>query len=408
MGAGIIQPMNETRSSGVSGTNLEHAKKHNRRVVIETVRLHGSLPRAEIARLTSLTPQTVSNIVSELQDAGFLTAQDRLRGGRGQPATPMSINPDGAYSIGLQLDQRVLIAVAVDLSGRVRARAEAKVDRPTPAEALPLMAQLVRQLRESAAIDWRRVLGAGLAMPGPFGAEAAQAFGADTLPGWEDPAIVERIAAELGLPVLLENDANASAIGERLYGVARNLRSFVYMFVGIGLGAGIFLDGRLYKGNSGNAGEIGHMIVVPGGRQCTCSNQGCLERYLSLRAAYEALAIADLDRATPELLTSPSAADAPRVEAWIESVVDPLRRAVNILESVLDTEAVIIGGFLPTPLIERLAARLDPLPAAVGVQPGRAARVLIGTAGHDTTALGAAALPIFDEFNPQYDVLLKG
>jgi predicted NBD/HSP70 family sugar kinase len=400
--------MNETRSSGVSGTNLEHAKKHNRRVVIETVRLHGCLPRAEIARLTSLTPQTVSNIVSELQDAGFLTAQDRLRGGRGQPATPMSINPDGAYSIGLQLDQRVLIAVAVDLSGRVRARAEAKVDRPTPAQALPLMARLVRQLRESTTLDWRRVLGAGLAMPGPFGADAAQAFGADTLPGWEDPTIVERIAGELGLPVLLENDANASAIGERLYGVARNLRSFVYMFVGIGLGAGIFLDGRLYKGISGNAGEIGHMIVVPGGRQCTCSNQGCLERYLSLRAAYEALAIADLDRATPELLTAPSAADAPRVEAWVESVVDPLRRAVNILESVLDTEAVIIGGFLPTPLIERLAARLDPLPAAVGVQPGRTARVLIGTAGHDTTALGAAALPIFDEFNPQYDVLLKG
>jgi len=403
-----MSDQNEPKQPGVSGTNLEHAKKHNRRVVIETVRMHGSLPRAEIARLTALTPQTVSNIVSELQDAGFLTANDRLRGGRGQPATPMSINPDGAYSIGLQLDHRVLIAVAVDLSGKVRARAEIAVDRPTPQAALPLIVGLVRQLQQGAALDWRRVLGVGLAMPGPFGTEATHAFGPDTLPGWDDMSIVGDISRELGLQVLLENDANAAAIGERLYGVARTLRSFVYMFVGIGLGAGIFLDGRLYKGGGGNAGEIGHMIVVPDGRQCSCSNRGCLERYLSLRAAYEALAITDHDRATPDILLNPSRADAPRVEAWLDSVTGPLRRGINILESVLDTEAIIIGGFLPTPLIEKLVAALDPLPVSVGARLGRRpARVLIGMAGYDTTALGAAALPIFDEFNPQYDVLLK-
>jgi len=221
-------------------------------------------------------------------------------------------------------------------------------------------------------------------------------------------SIVGDISRELGLQVLLENDANAAAIGERLYGVARTLRSFVYMFVGIGLGAGIFLDGRLYKGGGGNAGEIGHMIVVPDGRQCSCSNRGCLERYLSLRAAYEALAITDHDRATPDILLNPSRADAPRVEAWLDSVTGPLRRGINILESVLDTEAIIIGGFLPTPLIEKLVAALDPLPVSVGARLGRRpARVLIGMAGYDTTALGAAALPIFDEFNPQYDVLLK-
>ena len=397
----------ELKSSGVAGTNLEYSKKFNRRAVIETIRLHGALPRADIARLTSLTAQAIGNIVAELQEAGFLLASEPVRGGRGQPATPMSINPDGAYSIGLQLDHRVMIAVMVDLAGRVRARAELPVDRPTPEQALPLILRLVRNLKKNSSVNWRRVLGIGLATPGPLGSDTARFFSPDHLPGWEDLSIVDQISEKLELQVLVENDANAAAIGERLYGVARTLQSFIYLFVGIGLGSGLFLNGSLYRGSSQNAGEIGHMAVVPGGRPCMCSNHGCLERYLSLRAAYEALGVPDPDMVRPEILLDPSSKKA--VDGWLDEAVEPLRRAINILESVVDAETIIIGGFMPPELIERLVARLDPLPVSVRARanlPGP--RLLIGTAGYDTTALGAAALPIFDEFNPQFDVLLKG
>src|SRR3954464_15287923 len=159
------------RLTSIAGTNLEHARSHNRRVVLDAVRLHGPLSRAEIARLTSLTSQTVSNIVEELEEGGLLRAAAPRSGARGQPATPLTIDPDGAYSVGLQFDHHGLTAVLVDLSGTVRQPVEASVPDAHPLISVPQIAQAVRELRRKAKIDWSRVLGAGLAMPGPFNAE---------------------------------------------------------------------------------------------------------------------------------------------------------------------------------------------------------------------------------------------
>ncbi|MEO3957506.1 ROK family transcriptional regulator [Chromobacterium piscinae] len=388
----------------VSGTNLEYARSHNRRAVLETVRLNGQLTRADLARLTALTPQTVSNIAAELLDAGMLLAGQPLReGARGQPAIPLTLNPDGAYAVGMQLDHQMLVALALDLSGRVRARLEAPVSRPSPDEALPLISDLLQRLRRESGLDWGRLLGLGLVMPGPFGVEGMTSVGPTTLPGWEevDAAGLERA---LGLPVLLEKDATAAAIGERLYGMASELRNFVYLFIGAGLGAGLFLDGRLYTGGRRNAGEAGHMMVVPAGRPCDCGNRGCLERYVSLQALYEELGIAGGPLATPEHLAA-RGIDAAG-ERWLDAAAGPLRQAINILESMLDIDAVVLGGLLPPVWQEALMARLHPLPLSVRSSSGE--RVRQGSAGRDVVALGAAALLVFDEFNPQYEVLLKG
>ncbi|MEN7431821.1 ROK family transcriptional regulator [Chromobacterium sp. TRC.1.1.SA] len=388
----------------VSGTNLEYARSHNRRAVLETVRLNGQLTRADLARLTALTPQTVSNIAAELLDAGMLLAGQPLReGARGQPAIPLTLNPDGAYAVGMQLDHQMLVALALDLSGRVRVRLEAPVSRPSPDEALPLISDLLQRLRRESGLDWGRLLGLGLVMPGPFGVEGMTSVGPTTLPGWEgvDAAGLERA---LGLPVLLEKDATAAAIGERLYGMASELRNFVYLFIGAGLGAGLFLDGRLYTGGRRNAGEAGHMMVVPAGRPCDCGNCGCLERYVSLQALYEELGIAGGPLATPEHLAA-RGIDAAG-ERWLDAAAGPLRQAINILESMLDIDAVVLGGLLPPVWQEALMARLHPLPLSVRSSSGE--RVRQGSAGRDVVALGAAALLVFDEFNPQYEVLLKG
>ena len=391
-----------------AGTNLEQAKSHNRRVVIEAVRINGTLSRAEIARLTALSAQTVSNIAGELEDAGILKASERRKAGRGQPATPLSIDPDGAYSIGLQLDHRELLGVVVDLSGRIRARSLVAVDRPAPAEALPAMQRQVSKLVRSARIDRHRLLGIGLAMPGPFGVEGITSVGPTALPGWQDFPLAEELSRITGLASIVENDATAAAIGERLHGVARNLDSFIYFFIGTGLGAGLFLGGHLFKGSAHNAGEIGHMIVEPEGRLCPCGNRGCLERYVSLRAAYEYLKVPDADHAAPEMLSALLAKGDRRISRWIDSVLPQMRRAVNILESMIDPDAIVMGGFLPPSVLKLLHERLDPLPPSIGARHKRSApRILLGAAGRETSALGAAALPIFDEINPQFDVLLK-
>ena len=392
----------------IAGTNLEQAKSHNRRVVIEAIRTNGALSRAAIARLTALSTQTISNIVEELEREQLLRAQATLKGARGQPAVPYSINPDGGYSIGLQLDHQMAVGVVADLSGTMRVRIERNVDRPTPGEAMPLLAAISSDLIATCRLERKRLLGIGMAMPGPFGVEGMTSVGPTALPGWQDFPVAEELQQLTGIAVTVENDATAAAIGERLYGVARKLGSFVYLFIGTGLGAGLFLDGHLYKGSRHNAGEIGHIIVKPGGLPCDCGKRGCLERYVSLRAAYDRLDLPDPDHASPDLLEELLARGDSRFEAWLAEAVDPLRQAIDILEMALDPETVVLGGFMPLPVIEALASRLEPLHLSVSSTSARMTpRVLVGAAGKDTSVLGAAALPIFSETNPQFDVLQK-
>ncbi|UTH73670.1 ROK family transcriptional regulator [Chromobacterium sp. IIBBL 290-4] len=385
----------------VSGTNLEHARSHNRRAVLETIRRNQRLTRAELARLTALTPQTVSNITAELLEAGILLAGAPVRdGARGQPAIPLSLNPDGAYSIGVQLDHRHLIAVMVDMAGVLRARVETPVDRPSPKQALPVIKKALSDLKAQSASAWERLLGMGLVMPGPFGVQGMTSVGPTTLPGWEAMDATQ-LSAALGMPVRLEKDATAAAIGERLYGSASTLQNYVYLFVGTGLGAGLFLDGSLYAGGRHNAGEIGHMIVEPDGLHCECGNRGCLERYVSLRALGECMRLPDDNEALRALLAQPPLAG----DAWLRQAAPRLRQAINILECLLDIEAVVIGGLLPPAWQQALVDSLHPL--ASSTRSSQASRLRLGSAGRDVVALGAAALPIFDEFNPQYEVLLK-
>jgi len=392
-----------------SGTNLEHARAHNRRVVIEAIRLNGELTRAEIARLTSLTPQTVSNIATELEQAGILSSHlPRRGGGRGQPATPLTLNPDSAYSIGIHLDHQSLVVVLVDLTGNVRFRRLVLVQKPQPEPTLQCIEQILQEMRqelggENNKIDWRKMLGIGIVMPGPFGVEGLSSLGPTTLHGWDNIDVESRLSAATGWPVTLENDATVAAIGERFHGVAKQLNSFVYLYIGTGLGAGIFTDGRIYTGHAHNAGEIGHMVVQPGGRACYCGNNGCLERYLSLQAAYEGCGLDPVSAMPEDLL----AVDPVLFDQWLDTVIEPTCQAINIMECVFDAECVIIGGMMPQELVERLMKKLTPLYSSVRSRYPYGMRLRMGMTGIDTPALGAAALPIFDEFNPQYEVLLK-
>ena len=387
-----------------SGTNLEHARVHNRRVIIEAVRLHGELTRAELARLTALTPQTVSNIVAELEQMDLLTShQPRRASGRGQPAVPVSLNPASAWSIGIHLDHQTLIVVLVDLTGEVHFRRLILVQKPQPGATFARLAEVLNEIRALPTLDWSRVLGMGVVMPGPFGVEGISSMGPTTLNGWEGVDVAAELGRLSGLPVTLENDATVAAIGERFHGVARQLNSFVYLYIGTGLGAGIFTDGHVYTGHAHNAGEVGHIVVAPNGRPCYCGNEGCLERYVSLQAAYEFCGL-DPYRALPEDLLS---VDAALFDQWITSSLAPLRQAINLLECVFDAETVVVGGMMPAPLLEKVLARLPPLYQSVRGRYLPAQRVKMGMTGTDTAALGAAALPIFDEFNPQFQVLMK-
>ncbi|MBB4066090.1 ROK family transcriptional regulator [Gellertiella hungarica] len=392
----------------VSGTNLEQARAHNRRVVIEAIRVHGPLSRAELARLSALTVQTVSNIVEDLVAARLLKAEEPRRLPRGQPITPYSLNPDGAYSIGLELERDHAGGVLTDLSGAIRARARRPALRPGPDEAIPLMAGLVEEMIERAGIDPQRLLGAGLAMAGRYQGEGVTSLSPVALPGWAGFPVATALSGRIGLPVLVENDASAAAIGERLHGVARGLGSFVYLWLGGGIGAGLVLDGQLYRGSRRNAGEIGHMTVVPGGKPCPCGKRGCLDRYVSLGAVHAHLGIGDPLSLDPAELDRRLEAGGEGIEAWLDEAVGPMRQVIDTFELAFDPETVVIGGAMPPGLLKRLAERLEPLPPPLDPKAERALpRVILGATGKDTAILGAAALPVFSQTNPQFDVLQK-
>ena len=392
----------------LSGTNIEHTRSFNRRVVLDAVRRHGPISRAEIARLTSLTAQTVSNIALDLQQGGLIRSEGRRRTGRGQPPVEMSINPEGGYTVGLQLDHRRLAGVLVNLAGEVRERSDIEVGRAGPDIALPLMSKMVDTLLRRAGLEPDRVLGTGVVMPGPFDVDSLTSVGPTTLPGWRgvDPAAL--LSRTIGLPVLVENDATAAALGESLYGAARHLRTFFYLYIGVGLGGGLIIDGQPYRGAWGNAGEFGHIVVAPGGIRCFCGNAGCLERYASLHAAHEALRAAGYGSAASQDLAALASSGNRAIMGWIDTAALHLRRALNAVENLLDPEAILIGGELPETIAQVLIDRLDPLMPSVSARRGRdRPRLIKAAAGVEATALGAAALPIFDTMSPSFSLLFK-
>jgi predicted NBD/HSP70 family sugar kinase len=265
------------------------------------------------------------------------------------------------------------------------------------------IARAARGLLRRQASAKARVLGAGVVLPSVLETGRPVRLGPTTLPDWQDFPVAERLGTLLGVPVLVENDATAAAVGERLYGVGRRLRDFLFIFIGTGIGAGLILSGHPYGGSSGRAGELGHVVTAPGGIPCPCGNRGCLERYASLSAAQAALTGRPEGEAPvdPAALLCAFEAGMPALRAWLSGAARHLNLAVNLLTNLLDPEAIVFGGPIPTPLLEALLSCMSPSPRHD--RP----RLLCAEAGSETPALGAAALPLFADLTPRYALLPK-
>lgn len=390
-----------SRSAPV-GTNPERTRRHNRRVVLETVRQHGLLGRSDIAALTRLTAQAVSNIVAELVEEGFLMEQGRRRTARGQPPKELAVNPDGGMTAGMEIATDHITTVLVDLKGQIRAQRRVPLSEGMEASCR-LAATELAQIRGAVGLP-RRLLGCGVVMPGPFEVEGMNSVGSSPLPGWAGPDAEQRLTEALGTPVIIENDATAAAVGEHLHGLGRNLRHFCQIYFGTGLGLGVIVAGQPYRGAFGNAGEIGHIPVVAPGLACACGQRGCLERYASIHALIETLRAAGIANAGPDEITRLHAQGHPVLLRWIAAAAGLLAPVVAMLENLFDPETVIIGGGMPDDVIDALIAAMAPLPISVANRPGRTiARVQRGATGRLTAALGAAALPLLDTMTPKLD-----
>jgi predicted NBD/HSP70 family sugar kinase len=383
------------------GANPERGRRHNRRVVLETLRQHGRLGRSDIANLTRLTAQAVSNIVAELLEEGFLVELGRRRTARGQPPVEFALNADGGVTAGMEIAADHITTVLVDLTGEVRAQRIVPLsDLSVEAVQALAAAELKRARAARGAPD--RLLGCGVVMPGPFDFEGTITVGSTALPGWTGRDVTALMSAALATPVTVENDATAAAVGEHLYGLGRNLRHFCLVYFGLGLGLGLMLGGEPYRGAFGNAGELGHVPAVPRGAPCVCGRQGCLERYVSPSALQETLRQAGIAQVDAAGIARLHAEGHPAVAAWIARAGPLLAPVLAMLENLFDPETIILGGGLPDSVIDALIAAAEPLPLSVARRDGRTVpRLQRGTTGQLTAALGAAALPLFDAMAPR-------
>src|SRR4051812_40803153 len=200
----------------LKGTNQEFGRPYNRRIVLETIRQHGPIERAEIARHVGLTVQTVANIIREFEDMNLVTGARAQRKSRGSPATSLTLNPSGAYAIGVNVTPRGLEAALVDLAGQIVAEERISVADPEPDRAFAEIERLAAAFRHR--VGSSRMLGVGLAMPGPFDVESMSFIGPTTLESWRGVAVAERLSQVTGLPAFIETDHAAAALGECLYG----------------------------------------------------------------------------------------------------------------------------------------------------------------------------------------------
>jgi len=390
--------------SGLSGTNLKHAKDHNQRVTLQAIRLQGPVSCAELASATGLTPQAISYISKKLIRQNLVREIGRRRGGRGQPATEIAINPDGGFSVGVNIDRDHLTVILIDLSGKVRGRMHIEKNFMLPDEAFDWIEVAFQRLLKESGLSRNDLAGVGLAIPFKLGylrlAITPEAFAA-----WHDYPSKQRLEQIVGLSVYEENDATASAIGESQYGHGMTTRSFFYLFFGYGLGGGLVIDGSYVHGATGHSGEIGHIPLV--GHNSSGNRPVNLQDRVSLATLYAFLEKSGLKASVPGELAELYRTRSSEIRGWLDSAADDLLPSLIAMNCIVNPGTILIGGRLPDPLIDilidALEERIEPVRAALPDTPA-IKRAICST---DAAALGAAIVPFTRNLFPAHDVLLK-
>ncbi|ADI14486.1 ROK family protein [Truepera radiovictrix DSM 17093] len=386
--------------SSISASRV-YMPTYNQRLVLELVRVRGPISRADIVRLSGLTFPSVSRIVGELIERNLIAEKRQRRGGMGKPPTELELNPESAFSIGLNVDRDHLSAVIVDLAGVVKGHYHHPLEDPSPKSVLPLLSEAAETLLNEHGVAKSLLLGAGVGLPAPLHTSAVDGLSHNSalpedLSGWQSVALPTTLGQQLGCPVLLENNATAAAIGERWYGVGRNIDNFFFVFFGYGVGGGLILEGRPHVGFRGFAGEFGN-IPIRAPKRGMPKHTG---EYAAMGLLHERLKEAGVATDAETLAARYAEGDAIILE-WLDTAAQHLAPALVYAEYLIDPEAIIFGGRLPAPLtdglIERVAALLPALRhPAKPYEP----RLLRGETGENAAALGAATIPIYRALTP--------
>jgi predicted NBD/HSP70 family sugar kinase len=396
-------PVETAQSSGpqLSGTNLARAGDHNQRVTLHAVRVNGPVTRTELVLKTGLTPAAIANITNRLLNDRLILRAGRSHGARGQPATKFVINPDSCFSIGLNVDRDHVTLVVLDFVGKVRARASREIHFATPSTVRMFFQRSVGHLLAKAGITRNRLVGVGVAFPDDIARAHLPDQPADYA-AWASVRVDDLIRDVLGIPVFIENDAAAAAIGEMQFGSGHRYRSFFYLLVTAAFGGGLVADGSYFRGANGRSGEIGWLHPHGG-----ADEDKQLQNIVSLSCIYSRLAEHGFRVATPRGLMRLEAAAGQIVDRWIHDSTEALVDSFIAINCLINPEAILIGGRLPAALVDRLAASLNQRMATFDGQLPAIAPVARALTSDDAPAVGAAILPFSYRLLPTRFALLK-
>ncbi len=386
------------------GSNQTGVRAYNERLVMSLVRRHGELAKADIARLTGLSAQTVSVIMRSLESDGLLVRGAPQRGRVGQPSVPMRLNPEGAFSFGLKIGRRSADLVVMDFVGGVRGILHKTYAWPSAGRLLDFVVKGVGELSALLSDDGRRrISGIGLAIPYELWNWADEVGAPDgAMDEWRHVDLAAEIAALVPYPVFVENDATAACGAELVFGRGPEFADFLYLFIGSFIGGGVVLNHALYPGRTGNAGAIGSMPVPgPDGRTVQ------LIDVASIFVLERMLKAANIDPSPLWLSPEDWSGFGALLDVWIEATANHVAHAIVAASSVIDFAATIIDGGFPAPVRERIVTAVNREISQLDLQGIAAPEVTAGGVGAMARAIGGASLPLFNRYLLDRNVLFK-
>ena len=371
------------------GSNSNGVRRYNERLVLSTIRRLDGASKAELARITGLSPQAALRIVEDLQADGLLLVAGRRTGGMGQPSTIYKINGENGYTIGVEIGRNRLTCVLLNFDGVVLAtqsRAMAFPDRSAVIDEINAFAQT--QLAALKPEQRDAFLGVGIAMPWFIGAWREE-IGVSVAQAreWSGDDVEDAFRSSLNCPVFFENDGNAAALAELLCGVGLGVENYLCFHIGAFVGGGLVIGGQIHQGRHGNAAALASM-PVPGD-----SGQDFLLHRASLYSLEAALGLGKDEAAR---------------EAWLATCAQALAFVIVSTNSLLDLDAVILSGALDRGLLTILADQVAANIAATAPKDFFKPQLLIGTLGEAAPAVGAGLLPLYASYSPNLRSLLKG